>query len=154
MRIGSCQSTSSIHYSESPPTVNHRTRTCFYCSAQSRPVPSRSPASGKHHPPEPNRPSTVCGHGSVLREVDPHQGFLFFRRFTSSLCGLACGTSFRFAGPENPTQHRCQTDSPITTSAAKRHMFFFCHPYNHLSSTPVIETTWSFNWNDPGIEFS
>src|ERR1017187_7859260 len=91
--------------------------------------------------PEPKRPSTVWGTVVCVRLMR----IRFF--FADSIpLRMACGTSFAFPDPKPTT---AAEGSPTTTSAAND---IFLPPLTTFV-TRLIETTWSFNWNEPASSF-
>src|SRR5580692_2541510 len=91
--------------------------------------------------PEPKRPSTVCGTEVCVRLIR----IRFFLADSIPL-RIACGTSLALPDP-NPTT--AAEGSPTTTSAAND---IFLPPLTTFV-TRLIETTWSFNWNEPASSF-
>jgi hypothetical protein len=91
--------------------------------------------------PEPKRPSTVCGTVVCVRLIR----IRFF--FAASIpLRIACGTSFALPDPKPTT---AAEGSPTTTSAAND---MFLPPLTTFV-TRLIETTWSFNWNEAASSF-
>src|SRR6202521_5471801 len=91
--------------------------------------------------PEPKRPRTVCGTVVCVRLIR----IKFF--FADSIpLRMACGTSFALPEPKPTT---AADGSPTTTSAAND---MFLPPLTTFV-TRLIETTWSFNWNEPASSF-
>src|SRR5271163_2586676 len=91
--------------------------------------------------PEPKRPSTVCGTEVCVRLMR----IRFF--FADSIpLRMACGTSFALPDPKPTT---AAEGSPTTTSAAND---MFLPPFTTFV-TRLIETTWSFNWNEAASSF-
>src|ERR1035438_6542942 len=103
------------------------------------PVPSGAGFSSTM--PEPKRPSTVCGTEVCVRLIR----IRFF--FAASIpLRMACGTSFALPDPKPTT---AAEGSPTTTSAAND---MFLPPLTTFV-TRLIETTWSFNWNEAASSF-
>src|ERR1700687_5042542 len=103
------------------------------------PVPSGAGFSNTM--PEPKRPSEVCGTEVCVRLTR----IRFF--FADSIpLRIACGTSFALPDPKPTT---AAEGSPTTTSAAND---MFLPPLTTFV-TRLIETTWSFNWNEPASSF-
>src|SRR5271154_4933899 len=103
------------------------------------PVPSGAGFSSTM--PEPKRPSTVCGTEVCVRLMR----IRFF--FADSIpLRIACGTSLALPDPKPTT---AAEGSPTTTSAAND---IFLPPLTTFV-TRLIETTWSFNWNEPASSF-
>src|SRR5271166_726162 len=91
--------------------------------------------------PEPKRPSTVCGTVVCVRLI-----LIRFFFADSIPLRMACGTSFALPDPKPTT---AAEGSPTTTSAAND---MFLPPLTTFV-TRLIETTWSFNWNEPASSF-
>src|ERR1700675_2894021 len=91
--------------------------------------------------PEPKRPSTVCGTVVCVRLI-----LMRFFFAASIPLRMACGTSFALPDPKPTT---AADGSPTTTSAAND---MFLPPLTTFV-TRLIETTWSFNWNEPASSF-